>query len=74
MFSYLLNILETPFRIRELWKRQDIVSKAHAVGIGAIVVAKTAGVLALWYNPWVILPAITYTAPIIVKGIQFVFI
>ena len=74
-----LDILKAPFQVRNLWKSN---SKVQAVTVGTLVVAKTAGALVMWYNPWLLLkiglPIVAHVGPVvtsvIIKGIQFAFV
>jgi len=78
MFQTIWDAISSPFRIGKLWK----TSKPRAVGAGVLVVAKTAGAIILWYNPWILLnaglPIIGVIGPtmtrVVVSGIKFLFI
>lgn len=82
MFGTIWDFISAPFRITKLWSENN---KKQAIGVGTVVVAKTAGALILWYNPWIILqiglnyglpvagivgPAIT---KVIISGIKMLF-
>ena len=81
MFTTLWEVVSAPFRIKNLWK----TNKTQAISVGTIVVVKTAGAIALWYDPWMLIKfSLDYGLPlaetfgpiitrVIVSGIKFVF-